>query len=122
MVERDVPHMARARFDSPRGVTVMALASTTSVTSSGAENFNSPLAPLTAIVWPSRRAVTPLGITTGFFPTRDMAYSPLMADSTFKLSEHLAQHFAADILFAGNVVGHDPFGRRHNGNAQAIGH
>src|SRR6516165_7873031 len=54
-------------------------------------------------------ALTPAGIGTGFFPTRD-------------ISKHRTEDFAADILFARVVVRHYALRRRDDRNAQSIVH
>src|SRR5262249_48021837 len=54
-------------------------------------------------------ALTPAGMGTGFFPTRD-------------ISKHRAEDFAADILVARVVVRHYALRRRDDGNAQPIVH
>ncbi|SOR30321.1 protein of unknown function [Methylorubrum extorquens] len=58
-------------------------------------------------------AVTPDGTGTGFLPTRDMSLS--------SGSEHLAEHFTADVTLARNVIGHDALRGRDDGDAEAIG-
>src|ERR1700742_853346 len=103
-----MPHMARARLDSLRGATLMRLPSSLTSTSSGAVNFNSPLAPLTATVCPSSLAVTPDGTVTGFLPIRDISMFRWVSRS-----EDLAEDFAADMRFAGGVVSHNALRRRH---------
>src|SRR4051812_20211029 len=56
---------------------------------------------------PSIEAVTPAGTGTGFLPMR-------------LISEHLCQHFAADILLARFRVGQNAARRRDDGDAQAV--
>src|SRR5271166_1168905 len=113
---RVMPHMARARFSSLCGWTCTAPASIEIDTSSGAVNLSSPLAPLTAIVWPSTLAVTPEGMGTGFLPIRDMTQFRFFGGP----SEDGAEDFAADIVLAGGVVGHDALRRRDNRDAEAV--
>src|SRR5579872_1292532 len=111
-----MPHIARARLDSLRGATEIRLPSILRSTSSGAVKVNSPLAPLTATVWPSSLAVTPLGTATGFLPIRD-----IVLFRRFGRSEDLAQDFAANMLLARCVIGHDAFWRRDDRHAKTVG-
>src|SRR5262249_47639076 len=72
-----VPHMARARLVSARGSILTSLPSTLAATSLCSATASAPLGPFTLTTSPSTLAVTPEGIATGFFPTRDMAAGPL---------------------------------------------
>src|SRR5260370_33641722 len=111
-----MPHIARARFSWLCGSTWTAPPSMESATSCGAVNLSSPLAPLTAIVCPSSLAVTPVGMTMGFLPIRDMACFRFFAAP----SEDGAEDFAANIVVARGVVGHDALRRRDDRNAEAV--
>src|SRR4051812_23174393 len=59
---------------------------------------------------PAMATCTPAGISTGYFPTRDIG--------TFLL-EHAAEDFAADIGSACLSIAHHALGRGQDGNAQA---
>ncbi len=67
-----MPHMAWARLLSERGLTETSSLAKDTSTSSGTVKKSSPFAPLIETFWPSTLAVTPFGMATGFFPTRDM--------------------------------------------------
>ena len=64
---------------------------------------SSPFGPFAFTVWPSTLAVTPAGTATGFLPIRDIVNLPWFCCR----SEDLAEHFAAHVLLAGVVIGHD---------------
>src|SRR5437879_11764606 len=80
-----------------------------------------PLGPFTLTVWPSILAVTPTGMATAFFPTRDMALIRLhhFNFTAFTL-EYRAEDFSADIGVAGVVVGHHALGRGTDSDAKAV--
>src|SRR6266852_7722735 len=107
---RDVPHMARARFVSERGSTLISPSSIFTTISSGTTNCRAPLGPFIFTVWPSMLAVTPDGIGTAFLPMRDMPV-PL---------KHRAQDLATHIGVAGGMVRHHALGGRHDCNAEAV--
>src|SRR5262249_43741216 len=109
--------MARARLVSARGSILTSLPSTLAPTSSCSTSESAPLGPFTFTTWPSTLAVTPEGIATGFFPTRDMTVDPLSS-----VSEHRAEDFPADVVVAGVVIGHHALGRGQDRNAQAVVH
>src|SRR5450755_2979173 len=88
--------MAAARSMSLRGVRVTPSAPTLASISGTNMTFSSPFGPFTLTVLPSTEAVTPFGSATGFLPIRDIMRS----------LEHLAEDFAAHILFPGMGVGH----------------
>src|SRR5215471_6837087 len=91
--DRYVPHMARARLVSARGSTLTSLPSTLAATSPRSTSESAPLGPFTLTVCPSTLAVTPDGIATGFFPTRDMVIR-----SVARRSEHRAEDFSAHVV------------------------
>src|SRR5262245_14566261 len=107
--------MARARLVSARGSILTSLPSTLAPTSSCSTSESAPLGPFTLTTWPSTLAVTPEGIATGFFPTRDMAVDPLPSGS-----EHRAEDFPAYIIVAGVVIGHHALRRRQDRNTQSV--
>src|SRR6478609_11006684 len=108
--------MARARWVSLRGVIVMLPPSTSAPTSPCTTSCMAPFGPFTLTVWPSTLAVTPAGIGTGFFPTRDMAcfLRPRL--------EHRAEDFAADIGVARIVIGHHAFRRGEDRDTETVIH
>src|SRR5262245_16309569 len=67
-----------------------------------------PLGPLTVTVAGVIDTCTPLGISTGFLPIRDMA------------SPDLAQDFAAHAALARLAVGHHALRRREDRDAEAV--
>src|SRR3954467_11440382 len=73
---RVVPHCARARllsfFAFTQTLPSLTLASTSSVVSS----LSSPSLPFTVRILPAWVTVTPLGMATGFLPTRDIVLLP----------------------------------------------
>src|SRR6185312_4945354 len=107
---RVVPHSARARLVSLRGATVTLPSATVASTSPCTVSDSEPSEPLAVSTWPARSTVTPLGMTTGFLPMRDIGPS----------SEYPAQHLAADLGDAGFAVRHDPARGRQDGDAQAV--
>src|SRR5215470_9712924 len=109
--------MARARLVSARGSTLTSLLSTLAVTSECSVTASAPFGPLILTVWPSTTAVTPEGIATGFFPTRDMAVDP-----GSRFLEHRAEDFPAHVVVAGVVVGHHALGRGQDRHPQAVVH
>src|SRR4029077_13313608 len=98
---------------SPRRSTVIVPLSSLAATSSVKRNESSPFGPFIFTFWPSTAAVTPDGIATGLLPIFDM-------NSLLDPSEHRAENFAADVLLACVVVGHDAFRRRQDCNAKTI--
>src|SRR5215470_18241581 len=113
--------MARARLVSARGSTLTSLLSTLAVTSVCSVTASAPFGPLILTVWPSTTAVTPEGIATGFFPTRDMAVDPGSRSEGCGL-EHRAEDFAAHVVVAGVVIGHHALGRGQDRHPQAVVH
>src|SRR5262245_28600820 len=109
--------MARARLVSERGSTLTSLLSTLASTSSCSTSESAPFGPFTLTTWPATLAVTPAGMGTGFFPTRDMTVDPLLA-----ALENRAENLSAHIVVARVVVGHHAFRRRQDGDAQAVVH
>src|SRR5262245_20268959 len=91
--ERVSPWSARLRRSSSGRVTTTSSPSRAIVISSGAWISSSPFGPLTAIRRPSLVTSTPLGITMGFLPTRDMVLPDLTED------------LAADLALARLAVG-----------------
>ena len=78
---RDMPHIARARFSSSRGVTVTLPSSSLTSTSGGSVDVSSPSLPLAVTVWPSTATVTPAGTGTGCLPIRDMRQNTVQRTS-----------------------------------------
>src|SRR4029077_838534 len=98
---------------SPRRSTVIVPLSSLAATSSVNRSESSPFGPFICTCWPSTAAVTPDGIATGLLPIFDMNSFP-------DPSEHRAENFAADVLLAGVVVGHNAFRRRQDRDTQAV--
>src|SRR5437762_2791926 len=113
---RVVPHIARARFDSSFGATVMLPSAIVAVTSLPTTRDSVPKRPLAVSVWPESSTETPSGIATGFLPIRDIA----SASEYPRASEYPAQHLAADLGDAGLVVGHDAARRRQDRDAEPV--
>src|SRR4030088_1517151 len=113
--------MARARLVSARGSTLTSFFSTLASTSPCSTSESAPLGPFTLTTWPSTLAVTPEGMATGFFPTRDMVIDPgsLIRWSGLK---HRAEDLSADIVVARVVIGHDALGRRQDRDPQPVVH
>src|SRR5256714_8907982 len=109
---RVVPHSARARFVSLPGVIVTAPFSTVAATSPLTVVVSAPRRPLTVSVWPESCTSTPCGMATGCLPIRDMITSKP------GVSEHAAQHLAADIGSAGFVVGQNAARGRQDRDAE----
>src|SRR5262245_20876860 len=132
--------MARARLVSARGSILTSLPSTLAATSLCSATASAPLGPFTLTTWPSTLAVTPEGIATGFFPTRDMAAGPLGCLLERSLGGHArpriaprlgllrfiskdgAENFSAHIVVARIVIGHHTLGCRQYRNPQSIVH
>src|ERR1700722_17998118 len=76
-------------------------------------SVNVPLAPFTVTVSAPIVALTPCGRSTGFFPSRDMAGTPLLHDE---------EPFAAGAGSARLCVGHDALGRGNDRHSQAAQH
>src|ERR1700733_2214990 len=109
MTARVVPHIMRLRVSLLRGFTTTLLASMVTSTNSDSGIFCSPSLPLAVTMPPAMATCTPAGISTGYFPTRDIV-GPL---------EHAAEDFAANIGSAGLGIAHDALRRRQDGNTQA---
>src|SRR5262245_53983365 len=114
--------MARARLVSARGSTVTSPLSTLASTSLCNTSDIAPLGPLTLTVWPSTTAVTPDGMATGFFPTRDMAQSKGWLKSEGCGLEDRAEDLSAHIVVACVVIGHHALGRGEDRDAQPVVH
>src|SRR5205814_2164009 len=107
--------MERARLVSLSGSILTPPSSTLAETSPCSTTLSSPFGPFSLTVCPATLAVTPEGMGTGFFPTRDMT------SFSFGCSlEHRAEDFAADIGVARIMIGHDALGRRDDGDAEAV--
>src|SRR5450755_3930869 len=102
--------MAAARSMSLRGVRVTPSAPTLASTSGTKVTFSSPFGPFTLTVFPSTVAVTPFGSATGFLPIRDIMRS----------LEHLAENFAAHILFPGMRVCHYALWRGNDRDTETL--
>src|ERR1700761_7945081 len=109
IIARVVPHIIRLRVSLLRGFTTTLLSSTVTSTRSDSGVFCSPSLPFAVTMPPAMATWTPAGISTGYFPTRDIV-GPL---------EHAAEDFAANIGSAGLGIAHDALRRRQDGNAQA---
>src|SRR5216683_567720 len=109
--------MARARLVSARGSTRTSPFSTLASTSPCSTSDSAPFGPFTVTVWPSTLAVTPEGMATGFFPTRDMA---LVSRSAGSRLEHGAENLSAHVVLAGIVIGHHALGRGQDRDAQPV--
>src|SRR3569833_2331470 len=92
-----------------RGLTRTWLPSTSASTRSVSASFISPSLPFAVTMPPAMATCTPAGISTGYFPTRDIV-GPL---------EHAAEDFAANIGSAGLGIAHDALRRRQDGNTEA---
>mgnify|MGYP000132629483 CR=1 FL=1 len=104
-------------YVAPEGVTVTAPSSIFTSTCALTTKDNSPFEPFAMTFWPSRFAVTPSGIATGFLPMRDIVFSPVFnasgkAHDNIKCatrSEYLADHLTTQVLFASSMVRHHTF-------------
>ena len=67
-----MPHMERANCVSSLGDTSIPAAVWATLICCGAVKDNSPFGPFIFTVWPLTEAVRPDGMTTGFFPMRDI--------------------------------------------------
>src|ERR1700742_4929028 len=110
MIARVVPHIMRLRVSMLRGLTTTLLASPLTSTSADSGIFCSPSLPFAVIMPPAMATCTPAGISTGYFPTRDIRAIPL---------EHAAEDFAANICSATLGIPHHAGGRGQDGNPQA---
>src|SRR3984885_2147819 len=107
---RVVPHIMRARVSLLFGLTVTWLPSTDACTRSVSDSFSSPSLPFAVTMPPAMATCTPAGISTGYFPTRDIRAIPL---------EHAAEDFAANIGGACLGIAHHASRRGKDGNTQA---
>src|SRR3984957_11105168 len=107
---RVVPHIIRLRVSLLRGLTTTLLASIVTSTSSESGIFCSPSLPFAVTISPAIATCTPAGISTGYFPTRDIRAFPL---------EHATEDFAANIGSACLGIAHHALRRRQDGNTQA---
>src|ERR1700693_1352444 len=107
---RVVPHIMRDRVSLLRGLTVTLLPSTEASTISVNGSFPPPSLPFAVTMPPAMATCTPAGISTGYFPTRDIRAIPL---------EHAAEDFAANIGSACLRIAHHALRRRQDGNTQA---
>src|SRR6187551_1948004 len=87
--------------------------STAAVTPGGNACFICPLGPFTSTPVASALMVTPLGMTIGFFPIRDMA-----STVPYQLP-NIAENLAADAGLLGGAARHDSAGRRQDGDAES---
>src|ERR1700733_13723392 len=110
MTARVVPHIMRLRVSLLRGFTTTLLASMVTSTNSDSGIFCSPSLPLAVTMPPAMATCTPAGISTGYFPTRDIRAFP---------SEHAAEDFAANIGGACLGIAHHALRRGQDGNTQA---
>src|SRR5687768_13767328 len=108
------PWSARTSRVSFARVTRISSSAFSTVISSGNERCSSPLGPFTVIVWPVTLTCTPDGTGMGACPTRDI--------SSFPLSPHVGQDFAAYLRLARLPVGHEPLRGRDDRNAEAAQH
>src|ERR1700759_2828628 len=107
---RVVPHIMRALVSLLFGFTVTLLPSTVACTRSVSGSFSSPSLPFAVTMPPAMATCTPAGISTGYFPTRDIRAFPL---------EHAAENFAANIGSASLRIAHHALRRGQDGNTQA---
>src|SRR4029078_2369462 len=123
--------MARARWVSTRGSTLILAPSTFAATSAWSTSESAPLGPFTLTTCPSTLAVTPEGTATGFLPTRDMILfhgirlgrSAIGTAGPVRCkSEHRAEDFSAHIVVAGVVIRHHAFGRGQDRDPQSVVH
>ena len=71
-----------------------------------------PLGPFTVTTFPSPMVTsTPAGTVIGILPIRDISCLPPLPDKR--------QDFAADMVLASLLIGHDALGRGNDGDAQA---
>src|SRR5262249_4002126 len=84
--------------------------STATVRPGGMRLPSSALGPLTFRTFPSFLTSTPFGIATGILPMRDTCVSPGSPD--------VAEDLAAQLLFPCLLAGHDPAGRREDGDSE----
>src|SRR4051794_33014651 len=106
---RVVPHIMRAWVWLLFGFTVTLLPSTVACTRSVSGSLSSPSLPLAVSTPPAMATCTPAGISTGYFPTRDIRAIPL---------EHAAEDFPANIGGACLGIAHHAARRGQDGNTQ----
>src|SRR5512144_793086 len=109
---RAVPHIIRARSESSRGLTEILPSSRVTTTSRISVRSSVPNLPSARTRWPSTVTVTPLGMTTGCLPTRDIAGCSVL--------KNLAENFAAHVRFSRFAVGDDAARRRQDSDAETI--
>src|SRR5882724_577894 len=114
--------MARARLGSARGSTLTSPFSTLAATSPCSTTESAPFGPFTFTVCPSTTAVTPEGMATGFFPTRDMVLDPGSLILGPSALEHGAEDLSAHIVVARVVIGHHALGRGEDRDPQPVVH
>src|SRR3978361_669582 len=107
---RVVPHIIRDRVSLLFGATLTLLPSTVVFTRSVNGSFSSPILPVAVSMPPAMATCTPAGISTGYFPTRDIRAFPL---------EHAAEDFAANIGGACLGIAHHAGRRGKDGNTEA---
>src|SRR3954463_8194069 len=103
---RVVPHIMRSWAPAVLGCTVTLLPSIVAFTRSLNGSVSSPSLPLAVSTPPSMATCTPAGISTGYFPPRDIPAS----------LEHAAEAFAANIGGAGLGIAHHAARRGQDGN------
>src|SRR3954453_21009109 len=106
---RLVPHIMRAWVWLLFGFTVTLLPSTVACTRSVSGSLSSPSLPVAVTTPPAMATCTPAGISTGYFPTRDIRAFPL---------EHAAEDFAANIGGACLGIAHHTARRGKDRNTQ----
>src|SRR5438128_7609448 len=116
--------MARARLVSARGSTLTSLPCTMAATSPCSATASAPFGPLSFTIWPSTVAVTPEGIATGFFPTRDMTEVRSLrlrqCAILWSTSKDRKENFPAYVVLTGVVIGHHTLGRREDRDPQSV--
>src|ERR1700723_446418 len=109
MLARVVPHIMRAAVSWDFGDTTTLLPSILVSTLSVNSSLSSPSLPFAVRMLSASAMVTPAGTSTGYLPTRDIAFSPL---------EDAAENFAADIGSAGLDIAHHAARRGEDGNTK----
>src|SRR5262245_28677262 len=79
-----------------------------------------PLGPSTLTCCPCTCTLTPVGITTGCFPMRDIVASPRGANATPLALPNRAEHLAAQFLGPGPAVAHDALAGADHADAQPV--
>src|SRR5690606_26231534 len=130
-IERARPCIERARRDASTGWITMSSPSFPTVTSTGSSRDISPLGPFTCTWFPLMVIVTPFGVDTGSFPTRDslmccasdIATTPQIERldrSESRESVERGEHFATDVLIARGGATQHPVRGRKDGETESV--